>query len=271
MSDHRVNADNPNGDEDKNRPVAAGSSEPPSVKYEMNAPGLTGGTRTPATHFKPVQSSPLLNDIPLALVESLRYLIGKFQLGDHNEFPSRLAVTSALHGEGVTTISRTLAAILASDLDLNVCWVDLSWRSTKGASQGVTPVGIADVLAGNTSLEKALLPTADARLTLLHGGDIPPHQRETFSRSSSLGDLISQLSARFRIIVLDTAPVLTGSAGLSQLRYADQYLLVVRHGVTSAQQIRLASDHMQAIPCLGVVLNRFHSSIPTLLTHFFVS
>ena len=271
MSDQRVTADNANGDEDRNRTAAAGGNGPMSLGYEMTAPGLAGATRTPATHFKPVRPSPLLNDIPLALVESLRYLISKFQLGDHNEFPSRLAVTSALHGEGVTTISRTLAAILASDLDLNVCWVDLSWRPTKGATQGTTPVGIADVLAGNTSLEKALLPTADPRLTLLHGGAVPPHQRETFSRSSSLGDLISQLAARFSIIVLDTAPVLTGSAGLSQLRYADQYLLVVRHGVTSAQQIRLATDHIQAIPCLGVVLNRFHSSIPRLLTHFFVS
>ena len=78
--------------------------------------------------------SGLLDQFPAPLVESMRYLVGRFQLGEKVELPRRLGVISALHGEGVTTISRTLSAVIAHDLDVRVCWVDFSWPSPRSAA-----------------------------------------------------------------------------------------------------------------------------------------
>src|SRR5215813_8288220 len=58
---------------------------------------------------------------PSGVTRSLRYLLS----GGH--IPGRLSITSALHGEGVTAISRTLAALIANDWQARTCWVDLNW------------------------------------------------------------------------------------------------------------------------------------------------
>ena len=42
---------------------------------------------------------------------------------------SRLAVTSALHGEGVTFMTRSLASVLAYDTTESVVIVDLNWKN----------------------------------------------------------------------------------------------------------------------------------------------
>jgi len=218
-----------------------------------------------------VAASPLLEEIPTALVESMRYLIGRFQLGDHSEFPARLAVTSALHAEGVTTVSRTLAAIVANDLNIETCWMDLSWRTPRGGGEASGPAGISDILSDRVPLDDALRRIADSRLTILPGGTLLPGQREAFSRSPRLADVIEELAVRFAAIIFDIPPILAGSTGIGQIRHADSYLLVVRHGVTSVQQVRAATDQLQAIPSLGVVLNQFKTKIPKRLTHFFAS
>ena len=68
----------------------------------------------PDRRYRAVEPSLVLSELPPALVESLRYLVNRFQLGDNIPFSSRLGVLSALHGEGVTTISRVLAAVIAN-------------------------------------------------------------------------------------------------------------------------------------------------------------
>ena len=215
-------------------------------------------------------SVPPMDVIPVALAESIRYLVARFQLNDVAEFPARLGVTSALHGEGVTTISRTLAAIVAHDLDRSVCWVDLTWtRPSKSADGSGDHVGLADVLMGTNTIDDALQATSDFRLSMLGAGHVPPGQSDTFARSPAIGEILSELSKRFACLIMDTPPVLAGSASLGQLRFATSYLLVVRHGVTSSQQIRAATDELTSIPSMGVVLNGYKSKIPKRLSHFF--
>jgi Mrp family chromosome partitioning ATPase len=218
-----------------------------------------------------VRTSPLIDALPTPLVESMRYLTGRFLLGEHEDFPHRLAVTSALHGEGVTTVSRTLAAVAAHDFDVDVCWVDLSWPTTRWVNDRKPRPGLVDVVTGGATLDEALQVTDDPRVTMLGSGTVPQQQRDALSRSSVVGAILDQLSERFSTVIMDTPPVLGGSLGLGQLKYAESYLLVVRQGVTAAPQIRAATDELRTIPALGVVLNHYHSSIPKRLVHFFVS
>ena len=218
-----------------------------------------------------LQFTGLLDQFPPSLVESLRYLVGRFQLGESVELRSRLAVVSALHGEGVTTISRTLAAVIANDLDVRVCWVDLSWPAQRSpqAPEPQGDDGIYEVLTGRTELDAALQCTEDPRLVILRGGRIPDPQRPELARSPRLALLLDDLEKRFDCVVFDMPPILAGSAGLGLVRHTGSYLLVVRHGVTTTQQVRAAVDELRAVPSVGVVLNRYKTRVPKWLAHFF--
>ena len=217
-----------------------------------------------------VQFSGVLDQFPAPLVESLRYLVSRFQLGQNMELPTRLGVVSALHGEGVTTISRTFAAVVANDLDVPVCWVDLSWPSARSplASQPNGADGIYEVLTGQMNLAAALRKTDDPRLVILPAGHIPETQRESLARSPLLTRLVDDLEKQFDCIVFDMPPILAGSAGLGLVRHTDSYLLVVRHGVTTEHQLRAVADELRSVRSIGVVLNQYKSRIPKWLAHF---
>lgn len=236
------------------------------------SPSAAGDESGNDLEYPRVEQSPLLEKLPASLVESLRYLVGRFQLGDTVEFSRRLAVVSALHGEGVSTIARTLAAIMANDLDVRVCCVDLSWpgQSTSKTTDDSGP-GIYEVVTGKLKLEAVLQPTDDQRLRFLRVGQVPDSQRQVLARSPRLGNLFDELDMKFDYMVFDMPPILAGSAGLGLVRYVNSYLLVVRHGVTTTHQVRSAVDELRSIPSVGVVLNRYKSRIPKWLAHLLAS
>ena len=238
-----------------------------------SAPAKPTNGSNPSRALRSLPSTELLDQFPTPLVESMRYLVGRLQLGEKVEFPTRLGVVSALHGEGVTTISRTLAAVIATDLDMRVCWVDLSWPSLRSpqAVELQVATGIYEILTGGMELAGALLKTQDPRMMILEAGRFPDALRQPLVRSPLLATLLDDLEKMFDCVVFDMPPVLAGSAGLGLMRHVESYLLVVRHGVTTTQQVRAATDELRAVPSVGVVLNQFKSSIPKWLAHFFAS
>jgi Mrp family chromosome partitioning ATPase len=259
--------------------LSTGGSSDPHVQAASGADSRVSSMRSPSGDDSPanlahphVDQSRLLDHLPASLVESLRYLVGRFQLGDTVQFSRRLAVVSALHGEGVTTIARTLAAILAIDLDARVCCVDLSWPGqTKSRTPEVADPGIYEVVTGKVELSAVLQATHDPRLTFLRVGQVPDSQRQALARSPILGNLFDELDMKFDHMVFDMPPILAGSAGLGLVRYVNSYLLVVRHGVTTTHQVRSAVDELRSIPSVGVVFNRYESRIPKWLAHLLAS
>ncbi len=211
--------------------------------------------------------------LPATLSEPLRYMLNRRLVADPGALPVRLGVVSALHGEGVTTISRTLASLMANDLNANVCWIDLSWararprRDPKSTTK--RKAGIVDVLAGSATLNDALVVTEDARLNILNAGNTSLAHAGRYARSPLLPSIVDQLEERFDRIVIDMPAVLAGSECLGLMRLVDAYLLVVRYGVTTTQQVRSATDELTSIPSAGVVMNQFKSKIPRRLSHFF--
>src|SRR5215218_1342271 len=70
----------------------------------------------------------LVHMTPPRIAGSLRYFLARVQLHDAQGMPERLALTSALVGEGVTYIARSLAAAIAYDTDASVVVVDCTFR-----------------------------------------------------------------------------------------------------------------------------------------------
>jgi Mrp family chromosome partitioning ATPase len=277
----------------RRRPIGRPAGRPtPTASPSTANPSNSGPVSpnheiVPQTRALSLDGSELLDEMPRQLVDALQYLVARYQLNDDESLPSPLAVVSALHGEGVTTISRSLGAIIAHDLDVTVCWVDLSWasgktRTTKGkpakgraakhkAAREEAPPGpgLFEVAAHRASLGDALEPTGDPRFKLLHAGSLQAVQGDVLIRSAHLADVIDELTRQFDFVIIDAPPVLSGSAGLIALRYASAYVMVSRHGVTTTDQMRSASAELRAIPSIGVVMNQYRSKIPKRIRHFF--
>ena len=195
-----------------------------------------------------------------------------------------IAVTSALEGEGVTTIARSLAAVLAHDRDRSVCLLETNWwnssvDTTKSnwwlkSDNGEAPerrLGLADVLDGSCTLEDALLVTSDPRLKVLSSGDLPMATRAAVASSSSFTDAVELLTKLFDVVVIDAPPVLKASEASTIVRHADAVALVVRQGVTTERQVKMAIDELTGPEMLGIILNRWATHVPKFLQRIALS
>jgi Mrp family chromosome partitioning ATPase len=77
----------------------------------------------------------LVHMTPPRVAGAMRYFLARVQLHDAQGLPERLALTSALIGEGVTYVTRSLAAAIAYDTDASVVIVDLTFRRPGGPNR----------------------------------------------------------------------------------------------------------------------------------------
>src|SRR4030042_2948041 len=85
-----------------------------------------------------------------SVLENLRLMIARVYKSGH--FPKRVALVSALPGEGVTSVSLGMGAALANDYKVSICLVELNWYSPAHLNPDQTErAGISDLLAGHSS------------------------------------------------------------------------------------------------------------------------
>lgn len=187
-----------------------------------------------------------------------------------------LGVTSAIDGEGKTTIASGLAAALAEDGALMGFGGDTENTLLVECNVGAPPQdprlaartgpGLIQVLRGESTLEEAIQHTTIDRLAVLPLGE-PAHTFPLAIRTAALPDVISGLRSQFGLIVLDLPAVLNSTDTEVLARLADQIVLVVRAGVTPAKLVRQALDQLGEGTLLGVVLNDSRSDLPSWLEH----
>ena len=227
-----------------------------------------------------------LDEAPAEVVDAARLLLASLQHGDDESgLPTRLGFTSALYGEGVTFVARTVAAVLAHDFRERVCIIDLNWgdqsaqsgrrvkgRKARRLAEGNEPepiVGLAEALRREPTLRDIVLETEDPRLTVVAAGAATPAEGQVFARSERLSQIIEALERHNDRLIFDLPPILVSSAALPLARQAGSVAVVVRQGVTSEAQVRSACDRLGQIPSLGIVLNRASSRSRPLLRRIF--
>lgn len=201
---------------------------------------------------------------PAPVTASLRYFVAR-TTNQGQGFPQRLAMTSAMRGEGVTFLSRSLGAVLAYDFPDQTAVVDLNWwqPSKIGAAEEQHP-GIGDVLDHGVSIDEIIVPTSNPRLSLIPAGDVPLSRRPALARSDDLATLLEKLEAQFTLMILDLPAVRVTSDALSLCSLTDAFVLVVRQGVTPESQVEAAVDDLKSESSqpLGVILNRYTTQVP---------
>ena len=205
----------------------------------------------------------LLHTAPAGVTSSLRYLLTRLQLNESDEIPRRLAITSALHGEGVSYIVRSLAAVMAHDLERMVCVVDMNWWS--GGRNDPTSLGMSDVVLRGHTADEVLAETVADNLWFMPAGTVELAGRPAVAKDPRLSSALDDLENRFDHLIFDLPPVLATSDAISLARFADAYTLVVRYGVTTRAQVTSALDELAGMPTIGLIVNRSQSSIPSVV------
>ena len=204
------------------------------------------------------------------VVKSLRFFLSRLWRTGDVGFPATMAFTSALAGEGVTFIARSVAAIIAHDLDRSVCVLETNWWSTPDSTAMDRRTGLADVLSGRCTVDEALVRTTDDRLVILASGDLAVPARPAVAAGSAFTDTLTLLTKVFDVVVIDAPPVLKASEATTVVRHAEAALLVVRQGVTTEQQVATAIEELNGTE-LAVILNGSSTRVPRLLRRFLPS
>jgi Mrp family chromosome partitioning ATPase len=202
-----------------------------------------------------------LHVTPPKVATSLRYLLTRLHLPGADGLPTRVALTSALRGEGVSYMTRSLASVIAYDTDESVAIIDLNWRDPpKEGTDDSTPTLAAAVERG-LDVTDIIQPTANPRLFVVPPGVVPRARRPAMAGSRALEEVIDKLGQQFDHLLLDLPPVLAASDTITLAQLADGVVIVIQQGVTSTTQVESAIDELGG-DTLGVILNRFNSSIP---------
>jgi capsular exopolysaccharide synthesis family protein len=167
-----------------------------------------------------------------------------------------LIVTSPGAGEGKSVTTANLALTMAQELQSNVVLVDADLRSPAAHSLfGIEGApGLTEVLAGNASLDEALVYLPDLRLTILPAGNAPQFPTELLG-SNAMRRTLDSLRARFDRVLLDAPPVAPLADVGTVAPLTDGAVMVVRAGVTLRPALDQALATFEPGQVVGVVLN----------------
>lgn len=180
-----------------------------------------------------------------------------------------LLLTSAVTGEGKSTIS-ALLAITAATRGMKTLLVDCDLR--RPTMHRLFAVdrrhGMVEILSEGLPPKSAIKRTALENLDLITAGQAVPQPTELFD-SRAIGGFINELKFYYDLIMVDTPPVIPVSDPMLLAQELDGALLVVKAGSTAREVVARATDILQSnsSTLLGVVLNNVKGSLPYYYNH----
>jgi succinoglycan biosynthesis transport protein ExoP len=198
-----------------------------------------------------------------AFAESYRALRSSLMFGAPAEpKPRTILITSAMPGEGKSTVAANLARCLAF-AGSKVLLVDGDLRTGQlhhllGASP--TP-GLSQLSHRHGGFSSLIVPTSVPNLSFIACGQPGPDCGELFL-SRDLDQLLRELSPAFDFMLFDSAPVFAAADTTSLAPKVDAVIFVMRDSVTRVKLAREALDKLYQLQVrvLGTVLNAARGS-----------
>lgn len=233
-------------------PISAAVGAPAAPIAVALAPTAEGRTAVPVLH-------PLLVaaiDPHSEAAERYRSIRARISHREETTPVRTMMVTSPGAGEGKSITAANLALTMAQEFQRRVVLVDADFRgSSLHALFGLEGVpGLADVLAGDATLDDVMVYMPDYRLTLIPAGRTPQFPTELLA-SSAMRRAIDSLRDRFDRTIVDTPAVLPLADAGTFGPLVDGVLMVVRAGVTLRPALDRALAAFDDDKMLGVVLN----------------
>ena len=171
--------------------------------------------------------------------------------------PKILEVTSAVHGEGVSTVAGELAAVVAGDLGQSVLLI-------AAAPEEAAPEGLEAVAGSALPFERAVDP--DRRIPFLYRARLATGGANAglLFNDGDLDRLFAQALRFAQFVIIDAPPVLADVTGVALARRVGAVLLVVEAEKTRASVVEQARRNIEAAEgrLCGVVLNKRRRRIP---------
>ena len=160
--------------------------------------------------------------------ESIRNLHTSLMLSGKDALPKTVLFTSALPGEGKSTVALAMARMMAS-CGKRVLIVDCDLRKPtmhKSFKAGRNP-GLTECLSGETTVDVVLRRDPMSSALLLPAGEGAMTAPDLFG-SSAMQQLLGKLSQAFDLVLLDGAPMIGVSDARHLSRLADTTVFLVR-------------------------------------------
>jgi len=167
-----------------------------------------------------------------------------------------IAVMSPNPGDGRTTAAVNLAAVTAMGVDRKIALVDCNLRSPRIASiLGLEPrTGLAEILAGEASLEEAVIRVEDPGFDVIAVRQSPPNPSELIG-SEAMRRFLEDVAQRYERVFIDTPAALGLPDARVMCELCDGILVVVRADQTPRDDIEMALDLVDRRRVLGAILN----------------
>ena len=171
-------------------------------------------------------------------------------------------ITSAIGGEGKTTLAAQLAA-RCGDAGISTLLIDADLRRASLCPLLDVPegLGLSDVLRAEAKLEDVVIPVQGGMFYLLAAGTPVQDTSRIFQRHD-FAMLVAQLRQRYEMIIIDSPPVLPVPDALILGQWTDGALLAARFEFSRSPQVERARRQLDnaGIPLLGTVINGMRSS-----------
>lgn len=172
--------------------------------------------------------------------------------------PKVILVTSAVPGEGKTTLASNLALAFSRRGRTLLIDADLRKGRLREVAQLDGSKGLTEMIAGTCPPEDALAADGEAEnLFILTTGKIPPNPLEVVS-SKRFNERMTRLREIFDFIVIDGTPLLPISDSVVLGKQADAVVLTLKTDETTRDMAREAVRRMQAarIRPAGVIMQQ---------------
>jgi Mrp family chromosome partitioning ATPase len=167
-----------------------------------------------------------------------------------------LGITSAIAGEGKTTLALNLALSAAQSTFKRVCLIDLTLREGDlGKRLGIDPAapGVIDRLESHSQALARVPVDGCEELVIVPSGRAPINPSR-MARSLRVGELFEITREMFDLVLVDL-PSVTEDFALPLIRHLDGVVMVISAGVTPRQEINRAMDQVGREKILGTFLN----------------
>ena len=227
----------------------SGFTTPKQIEDALGVPLLTSVTRlTPRALLHegarlPIYELPIKK--PLSrYAESIRSLRSGIHMTDVDHPPKIIQVTSAVPGEGKTTIGLSIAAS-AAHAGLKVLFIDADLRhpsATRIFGAQKEP-GLVDLLVGDADLGGVVRLYAEGGYWTIGAGTKTQNPSDLLS-SEKMKSVVAGFRETYDLVVIDTPPAGPVIDPIIVAHLADKAIMVVRWGATARELVKQTVDQL---------------------------
>lgn len=175
-----------------------------------------------------------------------------------------IMVTSAMQGEGKTSLSSQLATSMAT-AGLRTLILDCDLRNPSMHRLFDVPLvpGCSEILCSEVDVSDAVQPTSVPNLWMIPAGQCSNRVISALAQGHPLETLFNRLRGQFDFIVVDSCPVLPVADALLIGQHVDGAVISILQDISQLPKVLNASERLTQlnIPLVGAVVNGIKTDV----------